>query len=75
MGPDIGTVEGIKNGIIPNPLIGDESDTAHQVHIPVEDGEGNVGKFVVEKDKKPHYVGAAKVTEYGEIPLSDIEGA
>lgn len=61
---DIGTVEKIRRGDIPAPLLPeDRGDTAHQVHIPVADSEGNVGKFVVERDKKPYYVGAARVVE------------
>lgn len=66
---DIGTVEKIRRGDIPHALVGDESDTAHQVHIPVADSEGNVGKFVVERDKKPYYVGAARVTEVDGVPV------
>ena len=61
---DIGTVENVRSGSIPAPLLpGDRGDLAHQVHIPVADGQSNVGKFVVEKEKAPYYSGAARVTE------------
>lgn len=67
---DIGTVEKIRRGDIPAPLLPeDRGDTAHQVHIPVADSQGNVGKFVVERDKKPYYVGAARVTEVDGVPV------
>ncbi|QKT06070.1 hypothetical protein HUN08_01835 [Gordonia sp. X0973] len=61
---DVRTVEQIRHGDIPAPLLPeDRGDLAHQVHIPVADGRGNVGKFVVEKEKKPYYVSAARVVE------------
>lgn len=59
VGPDIQTVESVRNGSIPDQLVDDPLDYTGRVEVPVEH-DGHAGKIVADRGTI-YYAGAARV--------------